>query len=181
MLIIKSINNIPFYNKSTCKTTKTHTISNKILDEMSFSKNLVKLNSKEEKENMKYGTYIHYLLENIDFKTKKIDFVPSELKVKIKELLNNNIFSNLDNSNIYKEYEFMEEIDNTLYHGIIDLMIEHSDYIDIVDYKLKNIDDESYIKQLNGYKNYVEKKFNKNVNIYLYSIIENKLHKIEGE
>ena len=71
--------------------------------------------------------------------------------------------------------EFIYEEDNIEYNGVIDLMIEHNDYIDIIDYKLKNIDDEAYKKQLMGYKKYIQSKTNKVVNLYLYSIIDNKL------
>ena len=52
------------------------------------------------------------------------------------------------------------------------------EYIDIIDYKLKDIEDKNYLKQLNGYKEYIENKTNKKVNIYLYSIINNDLRKI---
>ena len=58
-------------------------------------------------------------------------------------------------------------------------MIEYDDYIDIIDYKFKNIDDISYHKQLLGYKNYIAKKTKKRVNTYLYSILDNKLKDIE--
>ena len=51
-------------------------------------------------------------------------------------------------------------------------MLEYNDHIDIVDYKLKNVDDEKYIKQLNGYKNYIMMKSKKRVNLYLYSIMD---------
>lgn len=146
-----------------------------LIEEKSFSKDLVKLNTKEEIENMKFGTYMHYLLETINLKEKNIDYIPNMYKEKINKFLNSRILNNIEKANIYKEYEFMYENDNNLYHGIIDLMIEHEDYIDIVDYKLKNIQDENYIKQLKGYKKYIENKFNKKVNIYLYSIIEEKL------
>ena len=41
--------------------------------------------------------------------------------------------------------------------------------------KLKNIDDEEYLNQLEGYKNYIYNKTKKEVNIYLYSILDNDL------
>ena len=40
----------------------------------------------------------------------------------------------------------------------------------IIDYKLKNIDDENYDKQLNGYKKYIKEKTKREVECYLYSI-----------
>ena len=44
--------------------------------------------------------------------------------------------------------------------------------------KLKNIDDKNYIKQLNGYKKYIESIIDKKVNIYLYSILDDELKEI---
>ena len=57
-------------------------------------------------------------------------------------------------------------------------MIEYENYINIIDYKLKNINDESYFKQLYGYKEYIKKVFKKEVRLYLYSIIDKKLERI---
>ena len=79
---------------------------------------------------------------------------------------------------LLSEY-FIYGEDNTTYHGIIDLMLEYNDHIDIIDYKLKNIEDENYFKQLNGYKNYIENKTNKKTNIYLYSIMDNIIEEIK--
>ena len=50
------------------------------------------------------------------------------------------------------------------YHGIIDLMLVYDNHIDIIDYKLKNLSDENYKKQLSGYKNYIENKLNREFN-----------------
>ena len=57
-------------------------------------------------------------------------------------------------------------------------MIEDENEIKIIDYKLNNIKDENYLKQLNGYKNYISKISNKDINIYLYSILSNTLEKL---
>ena len=61
---------------------------------------------------------------------------------------------------------------------VIDLFIEHNDFIDIIDYKLKNLDDDAYKEQLNIYKNYLERKFMKKCNMYLLSILNNEQRKI---
>ena len=62
----------------------------------------------------------------------------------------------------------MDIIDNKNYHGIIDLILETRDLIKIVDFKLKNVSDEEYNKQLRGYKKYIIKLINKPVKTYLY-------------
>ena len=58
-------------------------------------------------------------------------------------------------------------------------MLEYEDYINIIDYKLMYTESEEYIKQLTGYKNYIENTFNKKVNLYLYSIINNEFKEIQ--
>ena len=64
-------------------------------------------------------------------------------------------------------------------NGIIDLMIEYDNYVDIIDYKLKNISDSDYDKQLLGYKNYIEHLTKKRVNIYLYSLFDSVYREIK--
>ena len=81
-------------------------------------------------------------------------------------------------SNLYKEYEFTYLEDNVYSHGIIDLLIEREDKCIIVDYKLKNIDDPNYDKQLNGYRKYIMEKTKKEVECYLYSIIDEKYRRV---
>ena len=138
-----------------------------------FSKENLSIVDNITKNNMELGTYIHELFESIDLKNP--DY--SELYEKdinyVKKLLSNDIMKNINNAKIYKEYEFIYEDSNEKYHGIIDLMLEYDDYIDIIDYKLMNTTSPEYIDQLNGYKNYIENSFDKKANLYLYSIINN--------
>ena len=77
-----------------------------------------------------------------------------------------------------KEYEFIYQKDNIEYHGIIDLMLEYEEHIDIIDYKLKSIDDENYLNQLHGYQEYIENLTDKQTDIYLYSILDNTMKKL---
>ena len=154
-------------------------IDSKIEEEKHFSKTINKLITKEEYKNMEFGDYLHYLLELIDFKNPDLKDIDNFYKEKINNLLNQELLKNIKEANIYKEYEFISENDNETYHGIIDLMLEYNDHIDIIDYKLKNIEENAYQEQLNGYKNYIEKVKNKKVNIYLYSILENKIEEVK--
>ena len=144
-----------------------------------FSKTTHNLIDKRTYDNMQLGLNVHEILELLDFKNPNLDLIEDEfLKEKISEFLNNDILKDLNNSIIYKEHEFIYELDNTEYHGIIDLMIEYDDRIDIIDYKLNNIKDENYLNQLNGYKEYISSITNKKINIYLYSIISSKLEEL---
>ena len=142
---------------------------NSIIEESSFSKKHNSILSKEELENMDYGKKIHSIFELEDFNNPSSD--------EVKEFLN--IYNKKDFNNTYKEYEFMYEEDNNIYHGIIDLMFEYDEFIDIIDYKLSNVEDEAYKKQLDGYKKFIGMKTNKVVNVYLYSIMKKKLIKLD--
>ena len=154
-------------------------IENEIEKEAHFSKESISLVSKENKNNMEYGTMVHEVFELIDFKNFNPEIIEDEfIRKKVERFLNNDLLQNVKESEIYHEYEFEYKENDTEYHGIIDLMLEYEEKIDIIDFKLKNVSDENYIKQLNGYKNYIEKISNKNVNIYLYSIIDETMNQI---
>ena len=144
------------------------------------SKENKKLISKESLKNMEHGTLVHEIFENVDFTNPDYECYSIREQKMIKEFLSLDILKNIKNGKIYKEFEFIDEIENTQIHGIIDLMIEYDSYVDIIDYKLSNTDDEAYIIQLNTYRKYIEKKTNKPVNLYLYSIMKQSLTKIEG-
>ena len=151
-------------------------IENEMLDDKHFSKE-VSLINKENRTNMKYGTLIHETLEYIDFKNYDESNIEDKyIREKVSNFMNSDLMKDISNSNIYKEYEFVYEKDNTSYHGVIDLMIEYNDHIDIIDYKLKNIDDENYINQLNGYKDYISSISDKKVNLYLYSLLNSEYY-----
>ena len=153
-------------------------INSNIEEEKHFSKTTNKLITKEEYKNMEFGTHMHYLLELIDFKNPDLKDIDNFYKEKINNFLNQELLKNIKEANIYKEYEFIEINNNETYHGIIDLMLEYNDHIDIIDYKLKKIEDDAYQEQLNGYKKYIENKLNKKVDIYLYSIMDNIIKKM---
>lgn len=132
-----------------------------------YSKEVKKVLDIDIIKTMEYGTKIHEILEFSSFNDRSNIYV-------------NKLLDKVDNNfiNVYKEYEFTYEDNNTTYVGVIDLMLEYDSYINIIDYKLKNIDDDNYLKQLNGYKKYIESITDKQVNIYLYSILSGELRKI---
>ena len=156
---------------------KELSIENSIVEEKHYSKESLHIVTKEEQDLLDFGTKVHAVLEQIDFSNPKLelyDLTPL-MESKIKSFINSDLMRDNLNSNLYKEYEFSYLEDNTYNHGIIDLLIEREDKMIIVDYKLKNIDDENYDKQLNGYRKYIREKTKKEVECYLYSIIDEKV------
>lgn len=162
------------FSKSLSKNMVNNEESNMLFieDEIPFieiekkhaSKTIKEILSVSDEKTLEFGTKIHELLELTDFKNANTD------NKYVNHLLNTFDFNS---AKIYQELEFSYELDDVLYHGIIDLMLEYEDKIFIIDYKLKNIDDENYIKQLNVYYNYVKCISNKDVHMYLYSILDN--------
>ena len=98
---------------------------------------------------------------------------------KIGAFLKQDVLRDVLNAYVYQEYEFIKEDMDTTYHGIIDLMLEYSDHIDIIDYKLSDIHDKAYLEQLDGYYDYIHQITDKEIHLYLYSFIQEKFLKIK--
>jgi len=156
-------------NKSGEILFKENKIDSKLMDNLHASKVINKVLTWTDAKTLEFGTMMHERLELTDFKEKSCDKYVANLQ---------SIFD-FKNADIYQELEFMYNKDGNLYHGIIDLMLEYSDNIKIIDYKLKNIDDEAYIKQLNVYYDYIKSVSDKKISLYLYSIIDNKIKEIK--
>ena len=108
-------------------------ISNDEINFKHFSKENNKLYTNIDYKNVEYGNYIHKVLENLDFRNPNYSELDDFVKEKISKFVESDIFK--EAINIYKEYEFIYEIENIEYHGFIDLMLEYKDEFKIVDYK----------------------------------------------
>ena len=153
-------------------------IDNQLLNSNSFSKKINKLITKEEKHNLETGLKVHEYLETSNLKDINANDTKTPYYKYLTNFLNQPLLSQIKNATIYKEYEFIYDDEDNEMHGIIDLMLVYQDHVDIIDYKLKNVQDENYLKQLSGYQKYITKVTNKVVNTYLYSIIDNYIEKI---
>ncbi len=139
-----------------------------------YSKHNTKILTMESKKNMTYGIKVHEAFEMIDFKNPNYDELELDdfIKNKITKFLNNPVLKNKNAAKIYKEFQFIDDSDTI---GIIDCMLVYQDHIDIIDYKLKDITDKAYLKQLQGYQKYIFSRTKKKTNIYLYSIINEEM------
>ena len=159
---------------------KEISIENTILENKEFSKEKINVINNKEYNLLKLGTKIHSILEYIDFNNYDSSLIKDNyIKEKINSFMNIDLLKDISNCKIYKEYSFKYIKDDIIYNGVIDLMIEHDSYIDIIDYKLKNISDEKYKDQLNGYKEYISSISSKKINTYLYSIIDERIEVIK--
>ncbi len=140
----------------------------KVIEQKHASKIIKRVLTKKEEETLEYGTKMHEMLELADLKGDNNKHIKN-----LRELFD------LEKANIYKELEFILQEEDTEYHGIIDLLLEYEDEFKIIDYKLKNIEDEEYIKQLNVYYKYIRSISDKKISLYLYSILDNKIKEVE--
>ncbi len=140
-----------------------------ILNPRHYSKDINDIYSEEDLQNINFGLLCHKELENIDFNNPNYDHMNELVAKKIKSFINTGILNNA--LNIYQEYEFVYDDSK----GIIDLLIEYDDHYTIVDYKLKNTQDDAYLKQVKGYKDYLKTITNKEIKTYLYSILDEEL------
>ena len=177
--ISKNINLDGLINTNETITVEEKEFQTSPLEEKHFSKETSKLITEEEKNNMNFGTEMHYMLENTNLKNPDYTLLNPIEKSILENLLKNDIFKNINNAEIYQEYEFIDDNETSEKTGVIDLMLEYNDHIDIIDYKLKNIADNAYKKQLNGYKEYIKNKTHKQVDTYLYSLLDRTLTKID--
>lgn len=147
--------------------------------------------NKEIRASIDLGIKIHNILEQLDFHQIDNQEYQEKFIYQLQKTINNeqintiikNIFTQQifhNNINYWTEYQFIEEKNNQKITGIIDLVLEKENEILIIDYKLNNLEKEEYINQLKVYYDFWKKHTNKAINMYLYSLLENKFKEIEN-
>lgn len=118
------------------------------------------------KLNLMKGTKLHEKLEfgNLFNELKKHNF-------------NNKDFSK---GSYIKELPFYFEEEDKINEGIIDLVVDYSDEVHIIDYKTYDIDPSKYENQLNAYHKYISLIYpNKTIKKYMYSIVLDKVIEVK--
>ena len=83
----------------------------------------------------------------------------------------------MKNSQVLHEYSFFDEKNNV--NGVIDCLVKKDNEVDIVDFKLKHLDDEKYVLQLHTYRDYIKQITNLPIKLYLISAITGEVKEIE--
>ena len=127
---------------------------------------------------LEFGNEIHYMLEIADYETKDLSFITNgRIRKYISNVVNSEIFKNVKNNQVLHEYSFFDEKNGV--HGIIDCLVIKDDEIDIIDFKLKNIEDEKYVLQLHTYRDYISQISSLPIRMYLISAIKGEVKEIE--
>ncbi|MFP4187474.1 MAG: UvrD-helicase domain-containing protein [Acholeplasmataceae bacterium] len=159
-------------------------LNNDRRQDMAFSNVPSNLLTQRELASLETGTRLHEILEMIDLKADlEREFERLQLSEHEKSLLRGikdlPFMAKIEQHiRSYKEYEFVHERNGVRRHGVIDLIVEFSDRVYVVDYKLKDIDRRYYEQQVTGYVDYLRGIVDKPIEAYLYSIIEGKYRRV---
>lgn len=119
---------------------------------------------------LRRGTQLHHYIEHFDFDTRKFDYIHhKDDRNHLKKLFALPLFEGTTNENVYREYAYIDEKTNQTF--AIDFFILKSRKITLVDFKLVNINEESYDLQVKNYARYLQNTFKRPVEAYLVSII----------
>lgn len=150
-------------------------VDKKKKEERSFSSSYHIVDSKEQ-DRLNLGIRLHECLQYVDYKNIEGSLEKMELSnfeyQKLTAFFRADFWTYLKAPTFYQELEVIDVKDDIEFHGIIDLLIEDIDQCYIIDYKLKNIEKESYQKQVKGYMNIVEKRLGKETKGILYSLLD---------
>lgn len=149
-------------------------------DTSHFSKTMLEPLTEEKEANVELGLKMHAIFERLDFENPEYEHLDldEDLKKSVKAFVESDFMKKHKHDKMYREYEFLEETEHTVYHGIIDLLLLSEKEAIILDYKLKNVHDKAYNEQLLGYKSVIEKRTGLPTKTFLYSILEQKLQEI---
>ncbi|MGM9972032.1 MAG: UvrD-helicase domain-containing protein [Anaeroplasmataceae bacterium] len=164
-------NDKPIYDNKSYKT--------KPLSKSRISREVLEVLSDREKENIDLGLVLHEIMEGMDFTSPSTQNIDSKYKDMIEKCLNIPFMKTLSNAKTYHEHEFIMTLEGNKYHGIIDLLAEYDDHIDIIDYKLCDLNHSEYDRQLNIYKKYVNSISNKRVNMYLLALSTGEVREVK--
>ncbi|MDE5715220.1 MAG: UvrD-helicase domain-containing protein [Anaeroplasmataceae bacterium] len=141
-----------------------------------ISKELVELTDLRLQRAIDLGKKFHECLEVLNFKEVSIEDLPIDdfMKNTLMAVLKTEPFQNIQSAKTFHEHEFYFEE----YHGVIDLLCEYDDHIDIIDYKLSNVENTAYLHQLEVYKKYVASISHKPIACYLLSILKQEVKKV---
>ena len=134
------------------------------------------------------GTYLHKLMELVDFHNIDLSYIDNEDDRKlIEEVLSMPLFNEVKSATkIFKEYPYYDTKRATT--GFIDLLFinkdnKGNDVYNIVDYKSLHIYDKGYQTQLNIYKENIQRIFNLDestkIRLVLLSIQDKKIYEIK--
>ena len=127
-----------------------------------------------------FGSELHAYLENMDLEKDDLSYIKDyRMRKYVSNVKNSSLFKDVKNEQVRHEYRFYDDENNV--EGYIDALIIKEKEIDIIDFKLKKIDDEEYDKQLRTYKKYMSQITKLPVKMYLLAAITGEIREVKDE
>ena len=135
--------------------------------------------NKVSEETLLFGTQIHAILEGLDFSNRDLSkYRNPQFRKVVENVFTSPLFKGVTNEMVKPEFAYFDEVNNV--HGVIDCLVEKDNEILIIDYKLKNIADEEYEKQLRTYAKYVSSISDKPIKMYLLAALTGELKEVKN-
>ena len=129
---------------------------------------------------LRFGSEVHALLEGLDLSRRDTSYIKDYKFRKIaNNVINSSLFKSVKNEQVRHEFSYYDKANNV--NGVIDCLIIKDDEIDIIDFKLKNIAEEDYDKQLKTYKAYISSISDKPIKMYLLAALSGEIREVKDE
>lgn len=129
---------------------------------------------------LRFGNEAHALLEGLDLSNKDTSYFKDYRYRRIaNNVINSELFKGVTNEQVRHEFSYFDKENNV--NGVIDCLIIKDREIDIVDFKLKNIAEEEYDRQLKTYKAYISSISDKQIKMYLLAALTGEVREVKDE
>ena len=151
-----------------------------VLSEIKEKKKASKEVVKVDESLLRFGNEVHALLEGLDLSKKDTSYIKDYKYRRIaNNVINSDLFKGVTNEQVRHEFSYYDKENNV--NGVIDCLIIKDKEIDIVDFKLKNIAEEEYDKQLKTYKAYISSISDKEIKMYLLAALTGEVREVKDE
>ena len=138
------------------------------------------VNEEIDPDLLDFGTELHAYLENFNLENKSLDYVKNrQMKKYVYNVMHSSLFDGVKNNEVLHEYRFFDEESGI--EGYIDALIVKENEIDIVDFKLKNIDEKEYDRQLRIYKSFLARQTKLPIKMYLLAAMTGEIREVKDE
>ena len=151
-------------------------VDSEIKQKKHASKEVVKV----DESLLRFGSEVHALLEGLDLSNRDTSYIKDYKFRRIaNNVINSGLFKGIRNDQVRHEFSYYDKENNV--NGVIDCLIIKDNEIDIIDFKLKNIAEEDYDKQLKTYKAYISSISDKPIKMYLLAALTGEVREVKDE
>ena len=127
---------------------------------------------------LSFGSELHYYLEHLNLESDDLSYIKNrQMRKYVYNVKNSPLFKGVKNKDVRHEFHFYEPESGI--EGYIDALIIRDNEVDIIDFKLKNIDEIEYERQLNIYKDYIKTITEKPIKMYLLAAVTGEIKEVK--